>query len=194
MTEPTDRKTAILDAMLDLVTERGLHDAPMSALAKMSAASPGVIYHYFPGKDEIIRALYLRTSAEKRDAMLSGVEIGMDPKSAFMRIWRNAYLFHRQQPKRTQFLNQYVNSAYWSADTKGVLKNADDPLAAWVAAMGKPRASGGILNDLPAEAVEALSFGSAAALARAEQSFDEATLTRVAEASWRAIAEVETGA
>jgi TetR/AcrR family transcriptional regulator, repressor of fatR-cypB operon len=41
----SDKRTAILDAMLDLVVERGFHAAPMSTLAKKSGASgvPGLI-------------------------------------------------------------------------------------------------------------------------------------------------------
>jgi AcrR family transcriptional regulator len=58
MTGKRDKREAILEAMLDLIVERGFHDAPMSVLAKRSGASPGVIYHYFPSKDDLIHAVY----------------------------------------------------------------------------------------------------------------------------------------
>lgn len=190
MAEKTDKKQAVLDTMLDLVVERGLYDAPMSALSKLSGASTGVIYHYFPAKDDIIRALYQRTSAEKRDAVFEGISIGMDPKQAFMRIWRNTYRFYRGNPKKALFLDQYINSPFHTAH--GPRDKSGDPMAAWMMKLGRPRSEGGILNDLPPEAVEALSFGSATALARAEKEFDEAALSRVAEAVWRAIAEVDS--
>lgn len=56
----SDKRETILEAMLDLIVERGFHDAPMSLLAKRSGASAGVIYHYFPSKDDLIHAVYLR--------------------------------------------------------------------------------------------------------------------------------------
>ena len=52
-TKPSKRD-AILDAMLDIVVERGFHDAPMSLVAQRSGASAGVIYHYFASKEDII--------------------------------------------------------------------------------------------------------------------------------------------
>ena len=63
--DKSDKREAILEAMLDLIVERGFHDAPMSVLAKRSGASAGVIYHYFPSKDELIRAVYERVKAVK---------------------------------------------------------------------------------------------------------------------------------
>src|ERR1700757_2618763 len=87
----TDKKEAILNAMLDLVVERGLHDAPMSAVADRSGASPGVIYHYFPSKDDLIRSLYKRVAATKRAALLEGYSEEIPPREALLKIWLNAY-------------------------------------------------------------------------------------------------------
>src|SRR5579862_10023014 len=92
-TRKIDRKQAILDAMLDLIVERGLHDAPMSELAQRSRASPGVIYHYFPSKDDLIHALYDRVAAMKRAAFFRGNSGDLPPRAALLKIWLNAYRF-----------------------------------------------------------------------------------------------------
>jgi AcrR family transcriptional regulator len=55
-----NKRDAILNAMLDVVVERGFHEAPMSLIEKRSGASAGVIYHHFASKEEIIQALYER--------------------------------------------------------------------------------------------------------------------------------------
>ena len=52
------KRDAILDAMLDIVVERGFHDAPMFLIVQRSGASAGFIYHYFSSKEEIIHAVY----------------------------------------------------------------------------------------------------------------------------------------
>ena len=65
------KRDAILDAMLDIVVERGFHDAPMSLLSQRSGASAGVIYHYFASKEEIIQALYKHICGLKVEALLS---------------------------------------------------------------------------------------------------------------------------
>jgi AcrR family transcriptional regulator len=63
------KRDAILDAMLDIVVERGFHDAPMSLIAQRSGASAGVIYYYFSIKEEIIHAVYERIRALKTEAL-----------------------------------------------------------------------------------------------------------------------------
>ena len=64
------KRDAILDAMHDIVVERGFHEAPMSLIAQRSGASAGVNYYYFSSKEEIIHAPYERISALKTEALL----------------------------------------------------------------------------------------------------------------------------
>lgn len=185
--EKIDKKDAILEAMLDLIVERGLHDAPMSVLAKRSGASPGVIYHYFPSKDDLIHAVYLRVSAVKRDAILSGYAETMEPREAFLLVWRNAYRFYRTHLRETRFLDQYLNSPYCKPAST-VEMSAVDPATARFLRLSRPKRQGGVLKDLPAEAIHSLSFGLAASLAKAEKNFSKAVLLKVAETVWEAIA------
>jgi len=111
-TQSSNKREAILDAMLDLVVERGLHDAPMSAVTARSGASPGVIYHYFPSKDDLIRSLYARVARKKRDALLEGYSDAMPQREGLLKVWLNAYRFYRKHPKELRFLDQYLNSTY----------------------------------------------------------------------------------
>src|ERR1700743_3247123 len=80
----TSKRDAILDAMLDIVVERGFHDAPMSLLARRSGASAGVIYHYFASKEAIIQALYERINTLKRRSILEGISPDGEPREAFV--------------------------------------------------------------------------------------------------------------
>lgn len=186
--EKVDKKDAILEAMLDLIVERGLHDAPMSVLAKRSGASPGVIYHYFPSKDDLIHAVYERVSLVKRGAILSGYSETMTPREAFLQSWMNAYRFYRTHLRETRFLDQYLNSPY--CKPAGADETNDvDPAMARFSKLSRPKKQGGLMKDLPAEAIQSLSFGLAANLAKAEKGFSAATLKRVAETAWEAIAE-----
>src|ERR1700761_8456752 len=99
MSKKPDKKEAILDAMLDLVVKRGFHDAPMSVLAKKSGASPGVIYHYFPSKDALIRAVFERGESVKHKAFFRGYSDRMSARDALLQMWLNAYDFYRAHPK-----------------------------------------------------------------------------------------------
>src|SRR5579863_6359119 len=126
MAKKADKRAAILEAMLDLVVKRGLHDAPMSALARKSGASPGVMYHYFPSKDELIRAVYQHVEAVKHEALFRGYSDRMNAREALLHIWLNAYDFYRTHTKEARFLDQYLNSPYCKTAGSGE-KSAKDP-------------------------------------------------------------------
>lgn len=186
MANTSDKKEAILEAMLGLIAERGFHDAPMSLLARRSGASPGVIYHYFPSKDDLIRALYDRVAAGKREALLRGYSDTMTPHNAFLLLWQNTYRFYRTHPRETRFLDQYLNSPYC---TRGAMDqpHSGEPGTERIVALFQPRKKGGVLKDLPSEALNGLTFGLLSGLARAPKAFSAATLREIAETVWKAL-------
>ncbi len=183
-----DKREAILKAMLDLVVERGFHNAPMSVLAQRSRASPGVIYHYFPSKDDLIHAVYERVASIKHEVFFEGVSADDSPREALLRVWLNAYRFYRTHRKETRFLDQYLNSSYCGTAAEGAAEFAH-PDSARILKWLQPKKKGGILRNLPPEAIQALTLGLAASLAKAPKPFSTATLTTIAETVWNAIAD-----
>src|SRR5215218_6127000 len=53
------KREAILDATLRLVARTGLHNTPISAIAREAGVAVGTAYLYFASKDELINELYL---------------------------------------------------------------------------------------------------------------------------------------
>jgi AcrR family transcriptional regulator len=186
MVDKGDKKDAILEAMLDLVAERGFHDAPMSLLARRSGASPGVIYHYFPSKDALIEAVYLRVKALKTEALLRGYSPEMTPREGFVKLAQNTYRFYRKHLREVRFLSQFENSPYARTCAPGEDLHAQEAnILRWF----RPRKKGGVLKNLPQEAIDSLTIGLAASLARAPKKFSEATVRQIAETVWAAIAD-----
>src|ERR1700744_5977968 len=93
------KRDAILDAMLDIVVERGFHDAPMSLISQRSGASPGIIYHYFSSKEAIIQALYERIRSLKSEAFLTGFDPDRDPGEVFVLTFVGVYHFYRKHQR-----------------------------------------------------------------------------------------------
>jgi len=181
-TKPTKRE-AILNAMLDVVVERGLHDAPMSLIAERSGASAGVIYHHFASKEEIIQALYERVHALKSASFLKGYSAGMEAEQAFLMLWNNAYHFYRKHSREMRFLEQYESAGF-------VCEVEADRLGAEGAEMQRrfrARAKGGVLNDWPGEVMGELTLGLVARLARLPQKLSPAVLREVGEKMWEAV-------
>ena len=188
MTAKRDKREAILKAMLDLVVERGFDNAPMSVLAKRSGASPGVIYHYFPSKDDLIHAVHERVASIKHEVLFEGVSADESPREALLRVWLNAYRFYRSHRKETRFLDQYQNSSHCGAGAEAGVEFAH-PETARILKWLRPKKKGGILKDLPPEAIHSLTLGLAASLAKAPKQFSPATLKTIAETVWSAIAD-----
>ena len=185
MADNRDKREAILTAMLDLIVERGFHNAPMSVLAKRSGASPGVIYHYFPSKDDLIHAVYERVASTKHEVFFEGVSADESPREALLRVWLNAYHFYRTHRKETRFLDQYLNSSYCRTGSEAAVHPESARIVRWM----QPKKKGGILKDLPPEAIDGLTLGLAASLAKAPKAFSTATLKRIADTVWNAIAD-----
>jgi len=51
------RREQLLDVALELFAERGYGWTSMRDLAEEAGVSPGLVYHYFPGKEDLLRAV-----------------------------------------------------------------------------------------------------------------------------------------
>lgn len=178
-----NKRDAIVDAMLDLVVERGFHDAPMSVLARRAGASAGVIYHHFRSKDEIIQALYGRVSALKYASIFAGYSPELDPHEAFLLLWTNAYTFHREHRQELRFLEQYTAAGFPCQPAVA----PDDPNLLAFQQRFTPQSQGGVLRDLPPAVLEEMSIGLAIRLASLPDPLGSADLRLIAESVWEAV-------
>ena len=187
MVAPKDKREAILQAMLELVAERGFHDAPMSLVAKRAGTSAGIIYHYFPSKDELIRALYLHVKGKMGKFLAEGQIAGMPADQAFRRVWMNAYRFYRTHQQEMKFLDQYENSPYCGGSSEVEALVRQDQNFALLVNLFRPKSAGGLLKDLPLEALWELSVGVAARLAKRAKPLKTNILEEIAASSWNAV-------
>ena len=67
-----DKREAILGAALRLIARSGLHDTPMSAVAREAGVAAGTLYLYFSSKDAMINALYLEVLEDRSRALTGG--------------------------------------------------------------------------------------------------------------------------
>ena len=173
------KRDAILNAMLDVVVERGFHEAPMSLIAERSGASAGVIYHHFASKEEIIQALYDRVKATKLESILEGYSPEMDAKDAFILAWTNTYRFYRQHQRELRFLDQY--------EAAGFVCRPEESAAAEFERRFRSRSKGGVLNGLPPEVIQEMTLGLAGRLAKQPRALGAAVLRKVAEKLWESV-------
>lgn len=181
-TKPSKRD-AILDAMLDIVVERGFHDAPMSLVAQRSGASAGVIYHYFPSKEAIIQALYERIRALKQASLLEGFSLEQDPRDTFIQGCLNIYTFYRKHKREMRFYEQYAHAGFTCAPETAPV----DERAAALVRRFSSRSKGGVLNEWPSEVLNELTMNLVVRLAGQPRKLSESLLREIADSMWEMV-------
>jgi len=179
-----NKRDAILNAMLDVVVERGFHEAPMSLIEERSGASAGVIYHHFASKEEIIQALYERVRALKRASLLEGYSPDMDAKDALVHVWMNTYHFYRKHLRELRFLDQYESAGFVCRPDKN---SKHDKERSEFERRFRSRSKGGVLNELPPEVLREMTLGLAARLAKQPRKLAAGVLRNVAEKVWESV-------
>jgi TetR/AcrR family transcriptional regulator, repressor of fatR-cypB operon len=182
------QKAMILEAMLDEVLERGLHDAPLSRVASRCGRSASIIYKYFPTKDELIHALYARIQETKNGVLVEGVIEEMSNREAFMQVWKNCYRFSCKYPREAKFLDQYENSRLSNSVPINPRRYSHQNLLSLISSL---HSCGGYaqIRDVPSDVVYSLTFGIAANLAKSGDLLEKDSLEKIADVCWRAISE-----
>ena len=100
------KKEDIFEATLDLVVARGLQNTPMSSIAESAGVGMGTVYNYFPSKQELINALYVKLKEDEARFMVNKCPAGLTLRQRFFFFWKNLLQYFITHPKEFQFLEQ----------------------------------------------------------------------------------------
>ncbi len=183
----SDKRAAILEATLNLITERGFHNTPMSMVAKASGASTGIIYHYFTGKEELINELYREIKLEAIQVTLAGYSEELSFHKRFLKVWFNVVSYSLHNPKKGTFLEQFENSPYLKPSLQEDYSKKIAPLFSFFQQGVKED----IFKDLPLPVLLDLTFKPAISLAKQHIAgvivLDDELMQAAANACWDAV-------
>jgi AcrR family transcriptional regulator len=188
-----NKKTAILEAALNLIAVHGFHGAPTSKIAREAGAGVGSIYRYFQSKEELIHELFKHLSEKASPDILMDFDPSAPIKEQFILLNRSMFLYMIRNPKVFAFMEQYFNSPYGLTHRRDTILNEQNnnkdshPLHAVLEKAKKNR----IMKDLPLNILEALSFGPIHFLLRDIHAglieIDEKTINKIIEACWDSV-------
>jgi len=118
-----NKKESIILSALQLLTEKGVHNTPMSAIAKASGTGMGTIYNYFPNKDALINDIYTRIKNEEKEVFLN-FESDNPIKTQFENYFTSIIAFFVQNSTYFQFMEQLQASPIITLESKEVGKVA----------------------------------------------------------------------
>ena len=178
--EISKRKMHIMDATLELVSSVGLLRTTISKISEQVKCSPGIVYHHFKSKEEIVNLLYESIFEEMMDYVVSDNDQAHLFLERFKGLWIRTYDYHLNNPMKTVFLEQFKNSSYYTEEMEAVTAKH---LKVFME-MGKADIEAGNIAMLPFEVIQAMTWDVAKNLARAHAKagvrLDESTLDMVA--------------
>ncbi len=107
-----EKREAILDAALELFSERGFYGTAVPLLAESAKVATGTIYRYFENKEAIVNALYRREKELLGKALLEAFPFDAPPRDQFHFFWTAAMRYARQHPKGLAFLELHHHQSY----------------------------------------------------------------------------------
>lgn len=111
------KKDDIIKAALELLVEKGVHNTPMSAIAKAAGTGMGTIYNHFPNKDLLINEIYIQIK-EKEESLFSEVDTEGPIKTQFENYMKVLINFHTHNPLYFNFLEQLQASPIITKENK----------------------------------------------------------------------------
>jgi AcrR family transcriptional regulator len=124
----TTKRTAILDATLQLISEHGFHGTAMSMIADRAGVGAGTIYRYFDSKEDLITQLYLEIKRQKGKAFLAGYSEDLSLRERFRTLWLNVLHYYIGHPQETAFIEQFENSPFMNAEVEEAYAEYYEPL------------------------------------------------------------------
>ena len=183
----SDKRAAILQATLNLISVHGFHGTAMSKVAKAAGVSAGIIYHYFDSKEDLIDQLYLQVKFDLSQALLAGYSEALSIRERFGRVWLNILNFHLEHPKETAFQEQYENSPFVKPVVQETAMHYYAPLVQFL----QQAMQDGILKIMPEPMFYALTMEVAISLAKKQHAgtlvLDDALIEIAIEACWNAV-------
>jgi AcrR family transcriptional regulator len=113
----------MLDAARDLLLGEGSRSATIEAIADVSGAPTGSIYHRFGSRDELIARLWIRAVYRSQASFIAALE-GEDAKEAALAAAMSIIDFCEEHPADAQLLVAFRRGDLVKAIPKGTL--ADD--------------------------------------------------------------------
>jgi len=170
-----DKRTAILDAALELFCEFTFDGTPVPAIAERANVGAGTIYRYFDSKEALGNAVYQRWKSEMKRRLVDTAPRGASARDELTRWWRALWSFAAEHPSALAFLENHHHAPYLDAASLAIGDEILDGARAFVLSAQR----GGEIVRGDADVLIALVMGAFRGLAKELQEHGRAPAPRV---------------
>src|SRR5574343_1100048 len=107
-----DKRTKLMHTAKRLFSENGFYGTATARIAKEAGVSNGILFHYFPTKDDLIKAMYFDIKDRIFHYSLGQVYKGATLKESIYTLWLAAVEWNLENPDDFLFMQQYENSPF----------------------------------------------------------------------------------
>ena len=151
-----DRRQAVLDAALELFTERGFDGTAVPEIAKRARVGTGTVYRYFESKEAIVNTLYRAHKRALMTSILDRLDPALPARERLRIYWQGMATFAHDHPQAFRFPELHHHSPYLDADSLALEQQAIAIARATFEHLRELQ----IVKDVPAGVVMAIVHGS----------------------------------
>lgn len=179
------KRQAIISAALKLLVEKGIHDTPMSAIAREAGTGMGTIYNYFPHKESLINAVYVEIK-QAESAIFYPYDQSKPLRTHFEEFYVRSIDFYVANPMYFQFMEQVQASPMITAESKEVGYESIEHVLDLLSRGKKAR----VIKDIPTNELIQFVGGTVISFLRQQiQEGKESSMTNQLKMVWDAIRE-----
>nr|WP_290666166.1 TetR/AcrR family transcriptional regulator [Ardenticatena sp.] len=183
----SDKRNAILQATLKLVSQHGFHGTSMAKIAAEAGVSAGIIYHYFKSKDDVMNALYRDIGERLGDTLQRTFDPTQPLETRVRHVLGVLIRYYLDHPLESAFIEQYTRSPYYTPTIEAETRHVYEPV--WRTFEEAEAAN--LLKPLPPSVIQAFTLhvatGLAQRLATGFLTLHDEDVERIVEAAWDAI-------
>ena len=189
--ETATRPREILEAALDVFTQRGYYGATIEEIRAASGASIGSIYHHFGGKEQLAAALYVDGLRDYQERFLRVLRSGEGAEATVRAIVANHLRWVADNPRLAAYLlssREAEVSRATDRELRGMNRAVIDATREWIG----EEVGAGALRPLRTALFYAVLIGPCQEFARQwvrrrdREALEEAVV-ELGEAAWRAV-------
>lgn len=114
----SDKRTALLDAALELFAREGLQNVSTAAIAKNAGVASGTLFTYFETKQDLINELYLEVADRYINAVTDAVDSSLSPEANFRAYWFALARWHFDHRADSNVMVQLEASSALTTETR----------------------------------------------------------------------------
>lgn len=112
-----DTREALLDAALEVMSERGFHGTSVPELAERAGVGAATMYRHFESKEALVNALYVRAKRQLARSLWDGLPRDLPARKAVHEVWARMARMGAEQGPLLVFLELHHHASYLTPET-----------------------------------------------------------------------------